>query len=1028
MAAQRQTQLHIAAAACVWVMYVLMAAIVASADRSDAPHRTARLDPLSGTAYAFRVFRDSDGLPQNTIHSITVDHQGRLWVGTQDGAAYYDGRRWTVVDMPSRLRSNFVRAILAARDGSMWFGTRAAGLFRLVDHSWTPVDELAERTGCLRVNALIETEGQSGRPVIWAATYGGGIGRLESGSWQTFTTDDGLPSNLVWALYPQHETGTGTTVWAGTEGGLARLLPGANRFSSEPGFPRGSVNSLAGAVGSTGHSVLWAGTYGGGLARFQDGKWSRLTRANGLPSDYLTSLVTAGGGRTPVTLWAGTDGGGLVRVVNGSVEVINSRRGLPTEAVYSLLETHPADGPSVLWVGTRNGGLAQLTEGTWRKPLPVAPAPSAPVNSILETHPANGETAIWLGTDGSGLERLLDGRWTRLSREAGKLPSNTVQCLLETRDTDGPTLWVGTRNGGLAALHKGRWSTFSAASGELPNDMVQALAEAREPGGRRSLWVGTRHGLARLRTGHWTTFGTLDGLPDDSVTCLLAIPRELGTDTVWAGTATGLAVFEGKVWRRHEASSQLLNTTVQCLMERRGVNGRRTLWVGTDGGGLSVLDLSQQGGLLFNLNDSTEPALPNNVIYQILEDRTHRIYLLTNKGVARLTRVRGSGDSAADYQVFQFTAEDGLPLNEGNRGAGMVDSRGRIWVGTIGGAAVFDPAAERPDRSPDNLTLEASYGDDESPLPPRAVLEHNRRHVVFRYALLSFFHEGETRYRTQLAGLDATPSPWTADVKKEYRTLGRGHYTFRVWGRDYADNVTGPVEHSFTVRPAPWQTWWAAALLVGLLSMGAYGSFQLRLKAHRSRERRLEALVGARTRRLAEANQLLVELSYADALTGVGNRRRFDELLEVEWRRAVRAGQPLALVLLDIDFFKAFNDTLGHPRGDECLRAVAAVLADALPRAGDSVARYGGDEFAVVLPDTDLEGALKVTALLRTAVAALRIEHSHSPASRFLTVSCGVASLRPVAGGDLQQLVSLADRGLYKAKHAGRNCVATVQE
>jgi diguanylate cyclase (GGDEF)-like protein len=1028
MTAPLRLPLRIAMATCAGVSCALLAAAVAGAG-SGAPSSPPRLDPFNKTAYAFRVFRDSEGLPQNTVHAITVDHRGRLWVGTQDGAAYYDGRRWTVVDMPSRLRSNFVRTILGASDGSVWFGTRAAGLFRLHDGAWTAVDALAKLSDCLRINALVETRAESGRSVVWAATYGGGIGRFEDGTWRLYTTADGLPSNLVWALYAQHEPVHGTTIWAGTEQGLARLSPGASRFRCEPEFPKGSVNSLAGTVGPGGNSILWAGAYGGGLARFEGGQWSRLRRADGLPSDFVTSIVTAGRGPGPITVWVGTDGGGLARIVGSTIEVIDARVGLPSEAVYSLLETHPTNGPSVLWVGTRNGGLAQLTEGTWRKALPVVQAPSAPVNSILETAEADGAKAIWLGTDGDGLERLLDGRWARISRGTGKLPSDTVQCLLETHDLgSGTTLWVGTRNGGLAALRDGQWSTFSAASGALPNNMVQALAETRDADGGRSLWVGTRHGLARLRRGRWTAVGAKDGLPDDSVTCLLADGDGRGADTVWAGTAAGLAVLDGDTWRVHEATSELLNTTVQCLMEQQRPHRRRTLWVGTDGGGLSVLDLSDGGKLLFTLTDSTSPALPNNVIYQILEDTWGRIYLLTNKGVVRLAHIGGDGGAASDYALSSFTAEDGLPLNEGNRGAGIVDSRGRIWVGTIGGAAVFDPAAESPDRSPDLLTLDASYGDDGSPLSAGTALEHDRRHVVFRYALLSFFHEDETRYRTQLVGLDAQPSSWMTDVKREYRTLGRGRYTFRVWGRDYAGNVTGPAEHSFMIRPAPWQTWWALALLAGILSLAAYGSLQLRLRTHRGRERRLRALVETRTRRLAEANQLLVELSYADSLTGVGNRRRFDELIEVEWRRAARAGQPLALVLLDIDFFKPFNDAYGHPRGDECLKSVAAGLADALPRAGDSVARYGGDEFAVVLPDTDLAGALKVATQLQMAVTALRLEHGISPAGRHLTVSCGVAALMPSADGEPLQLVTLADRGLYKAKHAGRNCVAAAEE
>ena len=132
---------------------------------------------------------------------------------------------------------------------------------------------------------------------------------------------------------------------------------------------------------------------------------------------------------------------------------------------------------------------------------------------------------------------------------------------------------------------------------------------------------------------------------------------------------------------------------------------------------------------------------------------------------------------------------------------------------------------------------------------------------------------------------------------------------------------------------------------------------------------------------------------------------------------------PLAVVMIDIDWFKDFNDSYGHQRGDDCLRQVAAALADGLSRTGDAIARYGGEEFAVILPATDLEGAVRVAEQLRRRVQALGIPNQASQYSGVVTVSCGVAAIEPNLATDSQVLVAAADRALYEAKKAGRNRV-----
>ncbi len=165
-------------------------------------------------------------------------------------------------------------------------------------------------------------------------------------------------------------------------------------------------------------------------------------------------------------------------------------------------------------------------------------------------------------------------------------------------------------------------------------------------------------------------------------------------------------------------------------------------------------------------------------------------------------------------------------------------------------------------------------------------------------------------------------------------------------------------------------------------------------------------------------------LSNRDGLTGIANRRHFDDTLHLEWRRADRAGAPLALVIGDIDYFKAYNDHYGHAKGDDCLRQVARALAAEATRPGDLVARIGGEEFGCLLPGTDLDGAKLVAERLLWAVRGLGIVHAHSGVAPLVTVSLGVATVWPRHETEQVRLMELADQNLYRAKAQGRNqCV-----
>lgn len=175
--------------------------------------------------------------------------------------------------------------------------------------------------------------------------------------------------------------------------------------------------------------------------------------------------------------------------------------------------------------------------------------------------------------------------------------------------------------------------------------------------------------------------------------------------------------------------------------------------------------------------------------------------------------------------------------------------------------------------------------------------------------------------------------------------------------------------------------------------------------------------------RIKLRNDLLERYANQDSLTEVANRRRFDLALDAEWRRAIRDGQPLSLLIADVDCFKQFNDLYGHREGDHCLRRVARAMAQVLTRPGDLFARYGGEEFAVILPGTDLDGAYLLGERLREAVMALQIPQQGPDGARLVSVSVGCASARPTTSLACYSLLQAADDQLYLAKHSGRNCV-----
>jgi diguanylate cyclase (GGDEF)-like protein len=214
-----------------------------------------------------------------------------------------------------------------------------------------------------------------------------------------------------------------------------------------------------------------------------------------------------------------------------------------------------------------------------------------------------------------------------------------------------------------------------------------------------------------------------------------------------------------------------------------------------------------------------------------------------------------------------------------------------------------------------------------------------------------------------------------------------------------------------------------AVAAIAIMAVAGVVAFALRLRRLKIAERLLMLRLTEMSAELAAANRRLELRASTDELTQLPNRRRFVEFLEQEWLRAEREPCSVALLMIDVDFFKRYNDRHGHQAGDDCLRRVAAVIAARVKRTSDLAARYGGEEFAVVLSGADEDGARGVAEWIRAEIESQQIPHGGSSVSDFVTVSVGVSVAAPCLGARVDSLVGAADAALYRAKELGRNAI-----
>ncbi|MEE2024301.1 diguanylate cyclase [Alkalimonas mucilaginosa] len=942
-----------------------------------------------------------DGLPHNTINSIAQTDDGYLWFATWEGIARYNGRSFTVFDRSATtgLPDSGIFALYTGDNNSLMAAGSRGGIVRYQQNQWSPLPAAAAL-----VRALLYDQQQR----LWIATEGAGLWRQEVDGHRDRISS---PALMDEAMYSLAESDSGA-IWVGTAKGL--FLVEENNITPiqpEDGLPVGPVFSLA--LDHTGHIIVATeqGVFTGSVQQGFALIHPELTMA-------ASALLME-----ESTLWIGTLSDGLFRLDSSGLEGLGTDSNKPANRILALHK----DTEGSLWVGT-NGGLFRLR--------------NAPFTSITSQHGLadNFVRAVLPLADGSVLAATSRGV-SHIRHQLAEPFNHPAPFLRESilslaKDAQ-QQLWFGSYAHGLFTIAADGTSRLFTRDDGLWTNEVRAILPADDG----SVWIGTSRGLNRWYQGRMEQLDMSSGLPGNYIMALY----QSSDGRIWIGTGTGVAFWQNDALHTLDLYSQDAAEFAFGFLE---LPHQEFLWITTDRG-LVRYDLSKN--TLSILGRSA--GLPFDKYFQVVADQQNNLWLTSNRGILQFSL--DAAQAVLSYReatlaLKHFAEGDGMlsaQANGGSNPAAALHQDGSVWIATAGGVAFSHPerlsnfSAFIPPVVLEQIRVDGEPVQQQGPLS----LAAGTQRIELFYAGLGYVMPQQIQYRTRLKGFD---SDWVERGQQAYTeltNLAPGHYQFEVIasypGGEWS---TAAASLHFSIAPHLWQRplFWLLVLVasisllfmvirwrIGQLKIAATElkrqvtekTIQLQQKANhleQSNNEKSELLEQLRLQSEAFARQ-----ARQDPLTSLANRRVFDEMLLQEFSRARRHQHPLCLALIDIDFFKQVNDRWSHSVGDEVLLRVAHSLQQH-SRSTDTLARWGGEEFALLLPETGLPEALQLCERLRQQISQL--DFSDIASELHITVSIGVTACHDSTEAD--RLLLQADTALYQAKAKGRNQVFSCRQ
>ncbi|MBN1273159.1 MAG: diguanylate cyclase [Candidatus Aminicenantes bacterium] len=902
-----------------------------------------------------------EGLPSVFIVSLSQDEDNRIWISHHTGISVYDGSHFQNWSREDGLLANTPSTVMADGKGTVWVLFAGRGI------------QYMDKNGSLYTVPDPEDIFKQDRiPFLYKLNNGSILATGGKGYYKItkekidgpFYPVQGKNNRVIYVLDLQSNRG----LLISTADGVFLIRENTASLLSLPYEKIGSRAISVMAEGREGEIFLASRT--GWLIRRRNGKpetWDLKNHTENRPISFFEMRCDSRG-----RVWIAT-GSGLFLWEEGEISRFTEDHGLSNIWLNGLL----VGKQGVLWIATESG-LDKISRFEFRN---YVYRRDFPVNAVwcLESLPDGN---IWAGTNKGIIAFSLEGDYKIISRKDG-LPEEAIIRLEAEKNG---RVWI-LSYGGIHCWNGRKFISYPYRPFDIINLWGLLVVNPRE------IWIFTSDGIFILdpqnKTFHKPALN--DRISDVNALNNIVLTKNgeifsVGHTIHRIGKDRSIEKIELPDWGRQISIFNL-------------VEDGSLIWLVTD-----------EGLISFDGRNWQRFPVSSIKIFDMIKLADNDYWLGCSSGVAHF--------NGRNFNFYGF--HDGIAVEECNTNAILRDSRGRIWVGGKN-ISIINPSALRvlPPCIP--IITRTLAGDKEDILPESIQIPSNSRSLEIEFSTPCFINEQEIRHRYRMADIESDWSE-TTEHSVRYARLSPGNHFFEVQSRQKNEDWKGPPSNlTINVSPRFWQTIWARILYVLLFVAAGFLINIVRLRALEKQRKKLKYLVDTQTKEIRKQRDLLAQLATMDALTNLPNRRKFIESFEKELRRSKRNLQPLSLCIFDIDFFKKVNDTFGHSMGDEVLKLVADRGIKAI-RNTDTFARWGGDEFVFLMPETDKRQAKETCHRLKNAIQSEPLSLSLFEKITF-TLSGGISTWNPIKDRQKtsDEIFKEADEILYKAKNSGRD-------
>jgi len=989
------------------------------------------------THYKIELLSEDEGFVSSEIYSILQDHQGFLWFGTaENGLMNYDGKKVRIfendIGNPFSLSHNNAGNILLESSGAIWIGTWGGGanrydpktnIFQHFKHDPTNKTSLSSN----RVQSMHQDfDGD-----LWFGTYADGLNRqIENGEvFQRFKHDKkrntSISHNRIWSI---RDAGP-NSLWVGTSYGLNIYDKKTQEFKvylPEPESATASGKNQIRHILQSKQGVLYLGTEGGVLAfNTQDETFRSLKAKNQNSIGKIYSLMEDSSG----LIWAASDIG-LFQLAPKQEEF--SRVNMPNEGAIRIVFQ---DKQGIIWATSEVYGIYKITQN--RNFFELDGEKLSSPNGLMADFDGN----LIVATAGGALCQIESSTKMVTELSADIFSSLPIDSFARKNaeqmrsykpvlhQTSPSTLWFAQQSSLL------KYNIDTGVAAEIEHSGIEEVRAIKSTNDGR-IWVGTYKNGLHVYDPVLEQFEHLmpePGNPHSLSHAEVLVMYHDKQSRLWVGTGAGLNLWDDTknqfitFIERAGDESSILGNIIQAIHQ----TDDGVIWVGTKKG-LNRLNEETSKFQRF----STKNGLSSGLIKSLSGDEDGNLWMATNKGITAL--------NSKTNVIRNYNKDDGLLGTKYYTDGLAKTADGYIYISGPRGIDYFDPLQIKHEKNNAKVVL-TGFRKMGSPTlldKPFAYVEeinlsYRENFFSLEFAALDLYAPHKNKYAYMLEGFDKEWIYIGSKNTASYTNLDGGNYLFLVkTSNDSGEWTDSSLSIRITITPPVWKTWWAycSYVLAIVFCLFLYVRYKTQAQIVEINQQKLfvetlEQQVSQKTASLSEktaaletANIELEQLTYTDALSGLYNRRYFDKNLLQEITRHKRQREALALIICDIDYFKLFNDHYGHIGGDNCIQRVSECMRKIVNRSSDSICRYGGEEFAIILPGTNEEDATQVVNKIMSQLAALKIKHETSPVDNYVTMSYGIYSLIPSAETSPESMIICADKALYTSKASGRNC------